>query len=60
MIKFILWRIFTAPLRFYYYTWSFILTLFGKRVPKHLREKFESDVEDLPTGKIVSYRHKEI
>ena len=55
-----IWRIFTAPLRFYYYTWVFILTLFGKKVPKHLREKFESDVEDLPTGKIVSYRHKEI
>lgn len=60
MIKLMIWRLFTAPLRFYYYTWAFILTLFGKKVPKHLREKFEYDIQDQPTGVIESYRHKEI
>ncbi len=57
MIKLMIWRLFTAPLRFYYYTWAFILTLFGKTVPKHLRDKFTEDISDPVVGKVESYRH---
>lgn len=59
MIKLMIWRIFTAPIRFYYMTWSFILALFGKRTPKHIRDYFKNEVNDPPLGKIESYRQLE-
>lgn len=51
MIKKIIWRILTAPSRFYYTTWFFILALFEKPVPPKLKDRVENELDEPVWGK---------
>jgi hypothetical protein len=51
-----LWYLIRLPVKFYVITWTYVLLLFKRKVPKWLQEDIKQELEtEIPLGKYEKY-----